>query len=351
MTVGGRVRDACGHVLVTGGAGYLGSALVPYLIETGFDVTVVDLFLFGEASLAGLSKHPGLRLVQADITDGRLIRSLLAGVDAVVHLAAVANDPSCDLNPPLAIQTNYGATVMLARYARECAVRRFVYASTCSVYGASGSQLVDEESDAVPTSVYSLTKLSSEREVLALNNADFQSLVLRLSTLFGWSARMRFDLVVNAMALRALRGQPIAVNGTGSQFRPLLHVRDCAMAVTKALTVPPARIGGRVLNVGGEELNLTVAALASEVQASCPDSRIEYYGERTDARSYCVDFSLIRDKLEFRPRLGVRDAVNEIALALREGAVGDPDDVRFYNALAMQRPPVALGPSRAVGMP
>ncbi len=324
------------HVLVTGGAGYLGSVLVRQVLDMGAEVTVVDAFLFGIGSLSALIGHPRLHIVRADIAAADGI-PLTTDVDTVVHLASVSNDPSCDLDPTHGILVNYRATLALARRARAVGIARFVFASSCSVYGARGDEAVDERSDPGPVTLYALTKLASEREILELATGSFQPTVLRFATLFGASPRMRFDLAVNLMTKRAFQGEPIVINGAGAQFRPFVHVADAAEAVVGVIGATTDLVGGRLFNVGCDEMNLTISGLAEEVSAVLPGVRIERAEAGDDVRSYRVRFQRIRDALGFVPSRSIADGVREVRNELAAGRYGDPDAEAYYNVRVAAR--------------
>lgn len=333
------------HVLVTGGAGYLGSLLVPALLEQGYSVSVLDKISFGEDALKPVMDHPNLRVYREDIARLDRLPDLFEDIDAVVHLASVSNDPTCDLDPNVSIGTNYLATTALARRARAEGVQQFLFASSCSVYGASSSRVLDEHSHAGPVTLYALTKLSSERELLELSSNDFRVTVLRLSTLFGLSPRMRFDLAVNAMTKRALQGKNIIVNGEGTQYRPFIHVRDAVAALLLALRADPAVVRGHVFNVGGDHLNFTIRRLAEEVQSAFPRTQIDYHDIHDDIRSYRVRFQKIHEQLGFAPQLSVRDAVREITDAASAGKLGTMEEEWYYNIAVMKRVHGAAGDS------
>ncbi|MCE9556236.1 MAG: SDR family oxidoreductase [Planctomycetes bacterium] len=325
------------HVLVTGGAGYLGSILVPALLDLGFEVSVVDCCYFGRDALAPVMAHPHLRFYEDDINRADLLPTLLKDVDAVVHLAGISNDPSSDLDPNLTIGTNYLATRALAKRARAEGVQHFVFASSCSVYGASSTRLLDEQSHTGPVTLYALTKLASERELLELSSNDFRVTSLRFATLFGLSRRMRFDLAVNTMTKRALQGHRIVVNGSGAQYRPFVHVYDAAQAIILVLRAEAERVRGQIFNVGGDRLNYTIRELADEVSNAFPGLGIEQRVSEEDIRSYRVRFRKIREALDFVPQRTVLDAVEEIGEAVRFDRLTELEGEQYYNLKVMSR--------------
>lgn len=324
------------HILVTGGAGYLGSILVPLLLAEGHSVHVIDTFYFGEQSLAAVADSPKLTITREDILHQENLPHLFRDVDTVIHLASISNDPSCDLDPNLSIRTNFLATMALARRAQAEGVHQFIFMSSCSVYGASGSRLLDETSRTGPATLYALTKLESERELLRMASKEFPVTILRLATLFGYSPRMRFDLAVNIMTKRALQGASIVVNGQGEQYRPFVHVRDAAAAILSVLKTDSAVCGSQIFNVGGDALNYTIAALAKEVQAAFPGTTISQVAESNDIRSYRVQFKKIRDRCNWQPQRSILDGVQDIAHPAQQKLLGDMDQERYYNILVMK---------------
>ncbi len=319
------------HVLVTGGAGYLGCMLVPLLLELGYEVSVVDTFVFGEEPLAHVANNPNLHIYREDIRNIERISGLLSYVDVVIHLAGISNDPTSDLDPDATISTNYLATTALARWARAQEVQQFIFSSSCSVYGASTGRVLDEHSHAGPITLYALTKLASERELLELSSNDFRVTVLRFSTLFGLSRRMRFDLAVNAMTRSAIQNGALTVNGLGQQYRPFVHVLDASDAILSVIRAEPKTVRGQVFNVGGDHLNFTIRGLAEEVQRGFPSVTVNHAVENTDVRSYHVRFQKIVDMLGYKPKRSIADGVAEIKQAVEAGVLKNLDDSIYYN--------------------
>mgnify|MGYP000011744200 FL=1 len=346
------------RVLVTGGAGYLGSVLVPLLLDEGYEVTVLDRLYFGREPLHGVLEHPRFRLVEGDITCLAQQNGLLDEVDAVVHLAGLSNDPACDLKPELTQRVNFEATAELARRAARAGVRRFLFASSCSVYGSNPSPTVDEGSELYPVSLYAQKKAEAERVLLNLAAPGMTVTALRMATLFGLSPRMRFDLAINLMVLNAVTRRTIYVLGGGRQWRPFVHVRDAAQAFVEMLVAPEDRIDRQVFNVGADELNFQIHDLAWTVRDTLADLDVSVVPvpDDQDKRSYRVSFRKIRETVGFEPRCNLKDSILEMARAIRSGQLGDTNDTRFYTvkhiSTFVERPAVVGGdPVRSEFLP
>jgi nucleoside-diphosphate-sugar epimerase len=328
------------QVLVLGGAGYLGSVVVARLLERGFKVRILDSFLFGEESLEDVRTHAGCELVRGDVRDIGAVVKAMRGCDAVVHLAAIVGDPACDDNKQLAMEVNRAATRMLADVARGCGVRRFVFASSCGVYGESESQL-DETSSVNPLSVYAQTNVDSENIWLAALGGDFAPTILRLGTLFGLSPRMRFDLVVNLFVARAASSGKITVLN-GDQWRPFLHVQDAARAVAACLEADTGAVSGEIFNVGSAALNLQIEQLGAAIARVVPGTEIVRI-ENTDRRNYRVSFEKIERVLNFQCERTLESGIEEIYAAIQSGLIADFTTEQFNNQTAMRAMAAAAG--------
>lgn len=319
-------------ILVTGAGGYLGSLLVPELIHRGHTVTAADTFYFGDV-LADHADHPRLRIHRGDVR--HLEPELCAGVDAVIALAAISNDPAGKLNPHWTSAVNETATARLAGLARDAGAHRFLLASTCGIYGAS-EQLLAETSPIAPLSEYAHSKAAAEQEIRRHETPQFRTVSLRLGTLFGVSPRMRLDLAVHTMAYHALTKGEISVDGDGRQWRPFLHVRDAVRAFLTCLELPDDEIGNPAYNVVGE--NLRVRDLAELVSKEFDGIPVVYRGGEPDARSYHVDGGLFTTDTGFTPGHTVADAITEVRRYLeapgRLAAAGHP---RFSTAATLER--------------
>jgi nucleoside-diphosphate-sugar epimerase len=338
------------QVLVLGGAGYLGSVVVARLLQRGFKVRVLDSFLFGENSLDDVRTHVNCELIRGDVRDIGAVVKAMKGCDAVVHLAAIVGDPACEDNKQLAIEVNRAATRMLADVARGCGVRRFIFASSCGVYGASEFCL-DETSTVNPLSIYAQTKVDSESILLAATRqghgpltspaGDFAPTVLRLGTLFGLSSRMRFDLVVNLFVARAASSGQITVLN-GDQWRPFLHVQDAAGAVIKCLEAEQGAAAGEIFNVGSSSLNLQIEQLGCAIARGVPGTEIIRI-ENADRRNYRVSFEKIERVLGFRCEWTLESGIEEIYAAIQSGLIADFTTDQFNNQTAMRAMAAAAG--------
>jgi nucleoside-diphosphate-sugar epimerase len=321
------------NILVTGGAGYFGSTLVPMLLARGHRVRVVDRLAYGGRSLLGVWAHPAFSFVRADIRDAAAVRAALDGIEAVVHLAAIVGDPACAREPELARAVNLDAATSLLDAARSLGVERFVFASTCSNYGrmADPASFVDEAAPLQPLSVYAETKVGVERAVLDGSRAGSMcSTALRFATLFGVSPRMRFDLTVNEFTMKIVTERHLLVYG--EQFwRPYVHVADAARAVTRVLEAPREEVHLAVFNVGSTDQNYTKRHLLELMLPYAPDTRIEYVHTAEDPRDYRVSFAKIQETIGFRVERTVPDGIREVAELVRDGVLPDCSDASYRN--------------------
>lgn len=303
------------RVLVTGGAGYIGSLLVRRLLGSGYRVRVLDSFLYGDDAIRELRGNAGVELIAGDTRDPLAVEHALCDVDSVVHLAAIVGDPACAFDEEFTVDTNIGATRVLVDACKRAGVARFVLASTCSVYGASDGTL-NESSALNPVSLYANTKIDSEKLVLAEQNASFSPVVLRFGTAYGWSHRQRFDLVVNLLTAKAVLEGVITVHG-GSQWRPFVHVDDIGRAVIRALESPESVVAGEIFNVGSDEQNYRLDEVGELIRDSVPAARIITNDDVFDHRNYYVDFTKARTVLGFTPARHMSESIREMADAVR----------------------------------
>ncbi len=323
-------------VLVTGGAGYIGSVLCQLLLDRGYRVVLFDKFFFGSDSISGIKKDPRLKVVKGDVRDTRKVASLVEEGMAVVHLASLSNDPSCDLDQQWSVEVNHDATVRLAQAAKRAGSSRFVFASSCSVYGFGGGVVLTEGSPVNPVSLYARLKAQSEAELMKMGDGDFSPVTLRQATIFGLSPRMRFDLAINQMTLHAITRGKIFVLGGGKQWRPFLHVRDAANVFRLALEAPRETVHCGVFNVGSNENNFQIADLAVRVRREIGNVEIEVAPEDADRRDYRVDFDKVRDVLGFRPQADIATGIREVAAYIRKLPGLDYNTGDFFNIKRMK---------------
>jgi nucleoside-diphosphate-sugar epimerase len=318
-------------VLVIGGAGYIGSVLSQRLWQQGYQVTVLDQLLFGGESILHLFGKPGFRLVQGDLRDEQVLADVLPGHDAVILLAAIVGEPACNRDPETAVETNLHGTLKVLSASRQAGVERFVFSSTCSNYGVSEADtLVAENAPLQPISTYAETKVQAEREILAAAGNTFHPTVLRLSTAFGVSPRMRFDLLVSDFTLAAIRDGKIVVYG--EQFwRPFVHVQDISAAIEMVLQSDPTLISGEVFNVGCNDNNIQKLDLAESICRQVANTELEFVERVNDPRSYRVNFDKIGNRLDYRAQWSIEDGIREAYAALRAQIWRDTSDSRFYN--------------------
>jgi nucleoside-diphosphate-sugar epimerase len=324
------------HVLVIGGAGYIGSVLCRQLLQQGYSVRVLDALLYGKESIAELLSHPRFSLIEGDSRDVGAVFQAILDMDAVVHLGELVGDPACALDEKLTMEINLAATRMIAEAARGYGIKRFVYASSCSVYGAGGD-ILDERSVLNPVSLYARSKISSEQALLALSSQDFHPVILRFATVYGLSPRPRFDLVINLLTAKAVCDGEITIFG-GDQWRPFVHVADVAQAITRCLEAPLDSVKAQVFNVGSDTQNYTIAHIGELIHRLIPEARLVNQGDDRDKRDYHVSFAKIRNQLRFLPRYTVEDGVHEIAAALRDGSIQDYRDSRYSNIKTLSVP-------------
>lgn len=321
-------------VLVTGGAGYVGSVLVPKLLHAGYRVKVLDLYLYGTHVLDAVKDHPGLEQVKGDIRNGALLERVVAGCDAVIHLACISNDPSFELDPRLGRSINYHAFLGLVALAKAGGVRRFVFASTSSVYGVKETESVTEDLPLEPLTDYSRYKALCEDVLLRERVPGFITVILRPATVCGYAPRLRLDLTVNIFCNQAINNRRITVFG-GQQMRPNIHIEDVADLYVNALEWPAEMVDGGIFNAGYE--NRRIIEIAEIVRAIAGEDIEIVTTPTNDNRSYHICSDKIKRRLGFAPRRTVEDAVRDLVAAFRAGKVPNAlSDVRYYNIRTMQ---------------
>jgi len=331
------------RILVTGGGGYLGSMVAEALLERGHSVRIFDRFCYLPSGLRAedlfaseeVSATGSMEFVTGDVRRLQETPALMDGIEAVVHLAGLSNDPSCNLDEEMAFDVNTESTRELVRQAVERGIRRFVFSSTCAVYGR-GFEMCDEESPAQSTSVFGRSKLEAEKAVLRMASSEFEPVVARVATLFGWSRRMRFDLVLNRMVAGAERERRIVVRGGGSQWRPFVHVRDAAAALAVLVEAPAALVAGETFNVGSDLNNICIRDLAERVSRRFPGVAVETAQEDEDSRDYRVHFGKIRQRFNFICQWSMDEGIEEVRRELLSNPEISPFDAMHVNVDKMK---------------
>ncbi len=317
------------NVLLIGGAGYIGSALVPLLLESGYHVRLFDSFVYGEEPIAPWLGHRNLEVVRADFRQIDRIVEAMQGVGTVIHLGAIVGDPACALNEDLTIEVNLVATRMIAEVAKGEGASRFIFASTCSVYGIS-DELLNENSRLNPVSLYARSKTACEQVLLGFASESFQPVILRFGTIYGLSGRTRFDLVVNLLAAKAVTDGEMTVFGS-DQWRPFVHVQDAARAVLAACQARSQNLRDFIFNVGSDSQNLTLGDVGRLISEQVPSARLKFVEENVDRRNYRVSFQRIRKELRFAPNWSVEDGIAQVIEAVRSKRVLDYRDPAYSN--------------------
>ena len=319
------------NIFVTGGAGYVGAVLVPRLLDEGCTVTVLDLMIYGDSVIA---PHPGLRVIKGDIRDQALLNEALPGHDAVIHLACISNDPSFELNPTLGKSINLDAFGPLVKISRESGVKRFIYASSSSVYGIKEEQNVNEEMILEPLTDYSRFKADCERILNEAQTTDFTTVTIRPATVCGYSPRQRLDVVVNILTNLAYHKGEITVFG-GEQLRPNIHIADMVESYIVVLNAPNEVVAGQIYNAGYE--NQPVRELAETVRSVVGEHVKLVTTPTDDNRSYHISSEKIREELGFKATHTIRDAVEDLAKAFESGKLPDSlDNEIYFNIRRMQ---------------
>ncbi|HEY4759368.1 MAG TPA: NAD(P)-dependent oxidoreductase [Thermoguttaceae bacterium] len=321
------------NILVTGGAGYVGSTLTPLLLDAGHQVRVLDCLIYGGRSLLGVWSHPGFSFIRGDVCHKNMVQEALKGIQAVVHLAAIVGDPACVKQPEKARAINLEASLSLLEESKRMGVERFVFASTCSNYGkmSDPSCYVDETSQLRPISLYAETKVAVEK--VLLDPAQTNSLCatsLRFATVFGVSPRMRFDLTVNEFTMEMITKQELLVYG--EQFwRPYIGVRDVARAVAVVLSAPKEIVRSAVFNVGSTKQNYQKQQLVEMVKPYAPKAVVKFVHKDEDPRDYRVSFAKIQEILGFECQQSLENGIREIANLVRDGVIRDFDNPEYKN--------------------
>jgi nucleoside-diphosphate-sugar epimerase len=322
-------------VAITGGAGYVGSMLVPYLVDRGYEVTVLDTFSYGDDVYPHLKDPTKLKKVKGDIRNPADLKKAFTGQDAVLHLACVSNDPSFDLQPELGKTINYDCFKSIISTVRDCGVKRFVYASSSSVYGVSDAPKVVEDTPCEPLTDYSKFKLMCEHDLQKADMGKTEWSIIRPATVCGYAPRLRLDLTVNILTISALAKKKITVHG-GKQLRPNLNIKDMIRAYSTFLEAPKEQIYKKVFNVGFE--NRSVGDIAEMAKKVVNDPAVEIVVEPTqDHRSYRVNSDKVAAEVGFKPEYTIEEAIQSLVTAWKGGKINDAlTNPMYYNIRRMK---------------
>lgn len=308
------------RILVTGAGGYIGSVLVPMLLDKGYEVIALDRFFFGREKLP--QENSQLKILEGDIRFFE--KDILKNVDAVIDLAALSNDPAGELDPVKTWSINYLGRFRVSTLAKLMGVKRYIFPSSCSVYGFQ-DEIVDETSNTNPLTTYAKANLKAEKDILNLADENFTVVILRQATVYGFSPRMRFDLAINGMVKGFFKNGKIPILRDGTQWRPFIHVKDTSKAILLALEAPADKVNKEIFNVGSDDQNYQIFDLAKRVaEAIGIPFEYEWYG-LPDHRSYRVSFKKIKRVLGFEPEYNAEKGAVEVWEALKSGKL-DPDD-------------------------
>jgi nucleoside-diphosphate-sugar epimerase len=320
-------------IFITGGAGYVGAMLVPKLLNEGHEVTVFDLFLYGENVFPEVKDHLKLKLIKGDIRNIDELKLGLKGQDTVIHLACISNDPSFDLDPELGKSINYLAFEPLVKLSVDAGVTRFINASSSSVYGLKSEKDVHEELALEPLTEYSIFKVKCEQILLSYQSKSFNVVNIRPATVCGYSPRQRLDVVVNIMTNHAYNSNKIKVFG-GSQLRPNIHIDDMCRLYLLLCEMPVSKFSGKTFNAG--YMNLSVGEIAEKVRANFGEQMEIVYEETDDLRSYHISSKYLERELGFTPEKTVDDAIKELKQAFNDEKIPNPFDNNYYNVKKMK---------------
>ena len=315
------------RIIVTGAGGYVGVPMCRSLLEHGFEVVALDRYFFGLDKMGGISDHPNLRIVRDDIRS--CDPAIFLGVFAVLDLAGLSNDATAEIDRELTLSINHRGSERFAREAKKHGVERYIYASSASVYGAGARESLVETDALAPQTDYAKSKVAIEKVLAELEAESFCSVILRNATIFGLAPRMRFDLAVNIMTLRAWKERVIYVMGGGEQWRPFVHVSDVVAAFLLVLGAPRKIVHGQTFNVGSADQNFQIKQLAQFVMDVVPNVQVHLIPDDPDKRTYNINFSKIERVLGYKARVQVRQGISEIMEALEKGTL-DPDDPTSY---------------------
>ncbi len=320
-------------VVVSGGAGYIGSVLVRLLIEKGYSVRVIDNLSFGGEPILDLLNHDRFEFVKGDVRNEGDVRKAVEGIDFVAHLASIVGDPACAQQPDLARSTNLEGSKLFYNIANDAGVKKFVFASTCSNYGKmeDPNSFVTETSTLAPVSLYAETKVAVEQYLMAQPRTNVcKPTALRFSTVYGLSQRPRFDLTVNEFTKELALGRELVI--FGEQFwRPYCHVVDLSRSVIAVIEAEENKVAFDVFNVGDTNENYQKQMIVDEIRKQLPDAKVKYVSKNEDPRDYRVSFEKINTQLGFKITKTVPDGIRQIIQTIQDGFIVNPDDPKYKN--------------------
>jgi len=320
------------RILITGGAGYVGAVLTPYLLSKGHKITVIDLMIYGKEVL---KDHKNLRVIEGDIRNKNLLEKIMSNHDIVIHLACISNDPSFELNPQLGKSINLDAFTPLVEIAKKNLVKRFIYASTSSVYGIKEEKDVDENMSLSPLTDYSKYKVDCETILKKNLSENFTPIIIRPATVCGYSPRQRFDVIVNILTNLAYHKREISVFG-GNQLRPNVHIKDMVNAYEALIEAPDSKIKGEIFNVGYE--NKSVLELANIVKKIVGSDVVLKTTQSNDNRSYHISSNKIKKVLNFNFNFTISNAVEDLILAFEKKLFNNPlSNEKYFNIKTMNK--------------
>lgn len=312
-------------MLVTGGAGYVGSTLMRDALIAGYRVRCLDLLIYGGKSIVGLLNNPNFELIKGDVRNKDDVEKALEGVDVIVHLAGIVGDLPCQAAPKSAYQINFHGTELLATLAKKKNIKPFVFGSTCSTYGIVDTMIpADEMRELNPVSLYAETKIDCEKLLLSLKSDSFHPVMLRYGTAYGVSFRTRFDLLINSFVYEALTHNKIVVFAA-NMWRPYVHVSDAAAIILEILKVPSETLSGEIFNAGVTSQNFRKDEIVKMIQEFLPNIEVHFANEIDDKRNYRVDFTKLEQRIGFKPAKSVRDGVRELIFCFRNNILTKDD--------------------------
>jgi nucleoside-diphosphate-sugar epimerase len=321
------------NVLVIGGAGYIGSSLVGQLLEEGFNVKVLDILFFGKEPINHFKDHPNFSLIEADFRKVDDLVSAMQDCSNVVHLGGLVGDPACAVDEFLTTEINLTSTKIIGLIAKAAGVKKFIFASSCSVYGDQNGFL-NEDSVTKPLSLYAKTKIASERVLQDLVSEEFSPIILRFGTVFGLSGRTRFDLVVNLLSAKAIVEKNMTVFGA-NQNRPFIHVEDAAKSILLSLKAPIKDVHNQIFNIGSNDLNFNLLDVANLIKEQVPDSVITVEEKNEDARNYKVSFDKASSFLNFEHSWSLESGIEQVVNKFKSKEINDYSLINYSNVMHM----------------